>query len=538
MKTEGHPKRMTIKKRTHFGQGWVYAVVLFMCLAGAYLTTAAGRSTEAMSSAPVTYNTIIYVSPFGSDSNDGSSWSSAKATLAAALAALPNCTATDPKGNSWTFPCGQIEAYTGTMAISSPVTITSPFISIIGRGSASTQFTWNGSGCAITVNEDTDYGALFPGPTLRGFSINGTGDSNSNSCGLHYEGGSHPVLRDVTIDGFTSSGDSCLYGSPGMSVEERAVFEHLYLGNCTVAWLLQNTRSSFVTIGYGNFDMYIDVGPDQTGIESRGNGASADLRLMFSVFHVILNSDSPSSTCMALSNYSYWTDDTGVLRCDGPSQGIHIDNTSYLFFGGDFDSDSPFSVSNGGHLVIQETAQDPKTGYDALEEWEKATANHPGTGPNWAMMGQYWNGNTSTTDEWKFQQVPSQDASDLTVQHTAGPKTARFDVPELGVIPGGVFGGYQTNIVAQNGGDYTFTLPAASGIAALSGANGVSAGTITLSGGSGSHMFGKSYSAAPVCTATDTSSASPVKVTSTLTAVYATGADSDVINWICAPAAN
>jgi hypothetical protein len=520
---------------------WRWAAVLLLGLASVPTLTGVALGAEragAGSSGSPTYDPIIYVSPLGSDSNDGFSWTTAKATLANALVALPNCTVVDVKGKSWTLPCGQIEIDTGTLAIGSPVTITSPLISIIGRGSASTQLTWSGAGCAITVDSGNGNAITLPGPTFQGLSIDGTGNANTNSCGLHYQDSSHLVLRDMTISNFSASGDSCLYATPGASFAERVVLEHLFLGNCKVGWLLESTKSTFTTFGYGNFDLYINTEANQTGVKSVGSSSSADLRLKFSVFHIIVNSDDPSSTCASLTHYSHWADDTGVFRCDGPSHGFEVDDTSYFYFGGDLANDGGTSVANGGHLVVWETAQDSTTGYDRIIEGEKATADHPGTGPTWSMAGAYWDGNASRRDEWKFQQVPSQGASDLTVQHIAGPDGARFDVPGLGIFSGKFFGSPMTTIVAQKGGFYTFTLPAASGTAELAGANGVSSGTVLIRGGSGSHTFAAAYSTSPVCTATDMTSAAPVKVASAPTTVSVTGSEGDTVAWICAPATN
>lgn len=73
---------------------------------------------------------------------------------------------------------------------------------------------------------------------------------------------------------------------------------------------------------------------------------------------------------------------------------------------------------------------------------------------------------------------------------------------------------------------------------ALSGADGVSAGTVTLAAGAGSHTFTTGYLAAPVCTASDQTAANPVKVTSSTTAVTLAGTTTDVVTWICSPAAN
>jgi hypothetical protein len=516
----------------------VYAalLLLWICICGALC----GCSAGAQGLGPLPGYAAIYVSSYGSDANDGLSWGTAKATLAAGLAALPHCSGADVKGTAYTLPCGQIRVAAGTLAINSAVTIASPLVSVIGMGSASSHLTWAGAGCAITVSVNSASSALLPGPTFQGISIDGNRNANANSCGLYYTKGSHLTLRDVTISNFTASSDSCLYGTTSApSSEERAVFEHVFLGNCTVGWLLENAEQTWDTIGYGFFDLYINVEAGQTGISSRGNGQGAELRLFFSVFHLIVNIDDPSGTCATFSNYSLWSDDTGVFRCDGPSRGIRIDNTSHLYFGGDLDSDGGQAVANGGHLVIQEIGQDPITGNDGLIEWEAATSTNPGTGPHWDMQGQYWNGTASAADIWDFEQVPSENGSSLVLQHRAGPTTAQFATPTLAILaaPNG-YGGYNNTLSAAGGGYYQNALPAANGTLVSQGADGISAGTISMLGGTGSHTFATPYSAAPVCTATDTTSASPVMATSTTTTVSATGTGNDVVAWTCTPPAN
>jgi hypothetical protein len=492
---------------------------------------------------PLPGYSAIYVSSYGSDSNNGLSWGTAKATLADALRVLPHCATTDARGVPYVLPCGKIEVAAGTLNVNSAVVITSPLISVVGRGSSSTHLTWSGGGCAVSVNVGSValpvLGLVLPGPTFQGFSLDGVGNTNAGACGLYYTNGSHIVLRDVVISDFTASSDSCLYGATGPGSAERAVFEHVYLGNCNVGWMLQNTEASFRTIGYGDFDLYIDVGARQTGIVSVGNGQNADLRLTFSLFHVTVNGSDKSSICATLSNYSYWSDNVGVFRCDGPSSGIQIDATSYMYFGGDLDSDGGQAVANGGHLVLQETSQDPFTGNNGLIEYEQATPTEPGTGPHWDMQGQYWNSDASAADIWDFQQVPSQNSSDLVLQHVAGPADARFVTPTLEILasPSG-FGGYSSTLSTPGTAYYHNTLPAASGPLVVQGADGISAGTIAMLGGTGSHTFGTPYASAPVCTGTDTTIAAAVAIASTTTTVSVAGTGSDVIAWICTPAAN
>ena len=82
------------------------------------------------------------------------------------------------------------------------------------------------------------------------------------------------------------------------------------------------------------------------------------------------------------------------------------------------------------------------------------------------------------------------------------------------------------------------TLEQSSQAIVLAGTNGLSAGTITLAAGAGSHTFSTAYSAAPICVAADTTAAAAVHVTSSTTAVTVAGTGTDVIAWQCSPAVN
>lgn len=85
----------------------------------------------------------------------------------------------------------------------------------------------------------------------------------------------------------------------------------------------------------------------------------------------------------------------------------------------------------------------------------------------------------------------------------------------------------------------TITVPTqANGTMAILGKNGISSGSITMSRGTGSHTFTASYTAVPVCTATDTTSAAAVKITGSMMSVTVTGTGADMIDWICVPATN
>ena len=493
---------------------------------------------------PLPGYTTLYVSAYGSDSNDGLSWGTAKATINAALSALPVCTTVDAKGNPVTVKCGKIYLAAGTLNIASVTTISSPLVSLTGQGSTATHLSWTGAGCGIVA--DGSAGIVAAGPTFQGFSVDGTGNVNAESCGIEYTNNAHILLRDIMVTSYTAVNDSCLFGLTGASIIERTVMEHVYLGNCTVGWSLLNDDANgrFSTANYGDIDLYINVEANQTGIKSVGDGSAQPIFVSQSLFHILVNLDSPSSACANLSNFSQWFDNAGIIRCDGAvgASGFTLDSTSQFIFDGDFTSTGgPDRVANGGLFIVRNMAAQPSSDFPTLMGQEEAsTASATGEGFTYYLAGTYWNGSASSLDRWKVQLLPSSTESDLIWSHPTGPSLARFNfVGNTCIYPeGGGFGGSSNCLVSPGSGFLTNTLPSASGTLALQGSDGISAGTITLFGGNGSHSFVTAYSSPPVCTATDTTSVNSVKVSSTTTIVNFTGTGSDVIAWTCSPAVN
>jgi hypothetical protein len=296
---------------------------------------------------------IRFVSSSGNDSNDGLSWVTAKATLTGALLALGTCSTHDVKGRSFVMRCDTVNVGAGRFAIpDGGITIKSPGASIRGQGPGVTRFTYSGTGAAITENQypGTTTAGDTPGGLLAGFSIDGSGNTNKNTDGLVYEDLSEIQLSDVMISNFTAAGDACLHGDSGKHWDERVDMWAVWLGNCTVGWKLTNSSSDATTLGYGDYDLYINVESGQTGVVSVGNGKSAPLEVQYGLFHVVENLDTPSSSCMKLANYSQWSDNSGSWRCDGNgSSAFTIDAHSYFSFTGPVIADIGSSVAPGGY---------------------------------------------------------------------------------------------------------------------------------------------------------------------------------------------
>jgi hypothetical protein len=294
-----------------------------------------------------------FVSSSGNDSNDGLGWGTAKATLTGALAALGSCSTHDVKGRPFVMRCGIVNVGAGRFAIpDGGITIDSPGVSIRGQGAAVTRFTYSGTGAAIREKQypGTRAAGAVPGGMLTGFVIDGSGDTNANVDGLLYQDLSEIQLNDVMIANFAASGDSCLHGDSGTHWEERVDMWQVWLGNCTVGWKLTNSSSSNTTLGYGIYDLYINVDSGQTGVLSVGKGASATLAMTFSLFHVVVNLLN-RATCAEFTNYSRWGWNSGMWRCDGGGSSSHafiVDSTSSFSLSGPAIADAHSSIASGG----------------------------------------------------------------------------------------------------------------------------------------------------------------------------------------------
>lgn len=121
---------------------------------------------------------MVYVHPGGNDANDGLSWGSAKATLAAAVAALPGRSGTVLMA-AGTFPLG---VNTLWLTTDGTATGTPSKIRLIGAGTDQTIVTYTGTGVAISAGTSVNLpGGAF---VARDFAVDGAG-SGASSRGLY-----------------------------------------------------------------------------------------------------------------------------------------------------------------------------------------------------------------------------------------------------------------------------------------------------------------------------------------------------------------
>lgn len=424
-----------MKRRSSF---WIFVSII--CLL--YITPLSGQAMK-----PTRSDGIQFVTANGSDSNDGLSWGTAKATIAAAVAALPT---------SNSMPYGTIHVGAGIYAVSSPLTVASQQVRIMGVAEQRTRIdcTFTTSGACLTF-----------APTSPNF--------NDNDGGLY----------NLTV---------WLNGNPNQTAVRTIDFangftmKHVWLreppssdGVGSIGWLATNDGASTLTQTERSYLSavwlaHFDVGIEGQDTASRGTHDSFEHGMWHDVRWNLAN----GQTAVELRN-DVNLDGTVITGTVNPN-------------------------GNRGMTIFDEAG----TGVGAVSA--RIFIDGAGIGVTGASVAPGGN----------FQVLGG------FVSVGGGGK-----LPTL-------CSGSGTCIFSRDGGQVYFYSSSGIHLTSQNNAPLLSAGEVKLTNGSARHVFATAYRTAPVCTATDTMAGSVVQVTSSTAAVRIAGHGSDVIAWICTPAAN
>lgn len=413
----------------------------------------------ALSPEPLPGYVTIYVSVYGSDSNDGTGWGSAKRTIAGALLAC----------SSYKVDC-HITIAPGTYTFSSTLQlpINSQMASCVIEGSSSAGAQGTGSGLlfdqGITLLEYTGAGVAIDqtftnsnyqnalGCSIRDLDIDGA-KAGSGATGIRFGGTVGFRLSRVQVSNFSGPGDVGVevYNAESGLFTEQWNFELLRISNDATGVEFTGGPDASPDFGHGFGNFIWNEFSNQTGISlSRGDIYDSVL---------INNGNFAGNSC------------NGVVAHEGSSAG---DGNTWIYWGAENDGNcTRFTAADGSILDFS--------------------------------------GMATGSGHWK-------DSGKVIVE---GNNSGLWGFPNLSIGSG--------SMMKSTG---------AGGTMASMGPNGISAGTLTLFEGSASHTFAFPYSEAPVCTASDMSSTTAVRVKATATAVYIQGNGSDVVSWSCSPAVN
>lgn len=467
---------------------------------------------------PPSSDGIQYVSPKGSDSNNGLSWGTAKATLEGAVAAI---NATRDGGRIYVAP--------GNFSWSNTVTLSKPVRLECAPGKA-THFTYTGtSGAAIKIA----WGAGKDGAGVFGCYFTGSGADTSASAIQISDSSSYvsgAVIENVFMGAHNtrSSGFGTGIDMPTNSRET----QNIQIVNTTLLSLGTGVKAygEQINIRGGSISecaTSVNVQTDNTEVTSVGTSYDTDTEAYIVVHGGIFTSlgdhyeTNPASLTGAgfIENGGRVTLVGGTMMDDlrSGTQPTFISNTGstgFLFVLGT-------TAWSGGQAVSYLAIPPPSGSVDGVIGFDNLMSDT--RTPQWPSSGHIGAGRLTV--------IPS---------HTHGVSYAPHFFYNQTLEFGGYNGSHNMATLDAHAlkGNYTYTFPNSGGQLALSGPNGVSAGTIKMDGGRGLHRFVRSYSSAPVCVASDATSGTAVKVDSTTDVISVTGNGSDTVSWVCTPVAN
>ena len=473
--------------------------------------TASGIPTSITSNCtiggPSASDGIQFVSPDGNASNDGLSWGTAVwgTDVGAALnTAYANLPATG--GTIYVASTGGAGA---THALfSTPIVFgtSGKTVSVIGVGENATVLEWTPlTGTAMTVSavgSSNNSNGKFEGFSL----IAQTDTSSQASIGLSItaEGVGKTIWSRVYINGFQTN-----WSDGGYDTE------------------LINSGSFYCSAASGSIGFVTTSTADDTHI-TNGEFEACNTLISNGNSNPIWDSGTVLAGGFAGENAptnTWVANGTGLFSCV-ECHWYNNGATTALWF------------TNGGGSVIVQNSR-----FEDGESTGSSTSYATQSGGSTLLLGDLLYSNGHTVSEFV-------DVSGGGISSTLLDNVSPTEIPAL--YSGDLAGAFATSIVSTGNpnnyvsGDATkiatggpqVELEDAGGPPALSGANGVSSGTIVLVSGSGSHTFTTAYSSAPVCVATDQTAPNSTTANATTTTVSVTGTGTDHISWICTPAIN
>jgi hypothetical protein len=294
---------------------------------------------------PATSNAIQYVTTTGNDANDGLSWGTAKATIQAAVNALP----TTPDGSTSGVVYVAAGTYTFSTGIVLPASHTHDAISIIGVPGGGPEspnalvqggviLNYTGSGAAITQLVTQRSNVIDTAGAIRDLVIDGTGSTGS-AIGIHFGGMLNMEISNVKISNFAGAGQAGIVvenvdSSSGPTFTERGHLRNVMFENDNIGVYFKSSTSTQSSFGHWSDNtIYFDLYTSQTGIVIGGDGGGS-----------VYGGD--------------WTFNGNFTNNTGPATFLSIDGVSnflgYINFfcesGGS--SNTRFSIASGGVIKV------------------------------------------------------------------------------------------------------------------------------------------------------------------------------------------
>lgn len=270
--------------------------------------------------------------------------------IKSAVAAMSGCTSNYSYNH-----CGILFFPPGKYKVSSPITINSPYVKVVGATPFSTEIEYTGSsGCAIEWTADPFNANEFASATggIHSLSIDGA-RAGAGTCGLRTYDIVGVHISNVLIRRFNKSGSVGWLDEAVKNFCERYVVDSLQLSDNTTGWKMEG-KGSFSTFGYGTFHVWVN--PQASGqvgvwLDNKANLAFANLFLIENMAN--------GTTGISLTNASEILQTLLNVHMEGTNVvGLSVDRSSWVKATGIFDELGSFSDRSNIRGVARITTTD------------------------------------------------------------------------------------------------------------------------------------------------------------------------------------
>ena len=235
--------------------------------------------------------------------------------IMSAMAALPRTAG---------LPSGSIEILPGSYVQSTPVVVTSPLVSITGRGAASavqircspalgSTPCWSISTVPFSVMRAGHFG---------GFTLNGPGPYVSGAVGIEAGGITSAVFRDLVVQRFTGLGSvGMLWINPPGTWSERTVLDGVHLNGNAIGLRFADPHGAADYFYWDVQDLQLNVPSDGIGIDLEN-----DSQVIGGFWKVVANTDvdGGTATVFLVNGTSLFGSDSGFTGSSPLVNTVHI----------------------------------------------------------------------------------------------------------------------------------------------------------------------------------------------------------------------
>jgi hypothetical protein len=309
---------------------------------------------------PAVSNAIEYVTTTGNDANDGLSWGSAKATIQAAVNALP----LTPDGSTSGIVYVAAGTYTFSTGIVLPASHLHDSISIIGVPGYGTEapsesvqggtiLNYTGSGAAISQVVASFANEADLAGSIRDIVINGA-NATGSAIGIKFGGMLNMDIRNVSIANFSGAGQIGIQvdniSTGGAVFTERYHFPNVSFENDNIGLQFKTESGGGASFAHSSGNIiYFDLYNGQTGISVVGGAVVTDGDWSFN------GNFTGTSTFMSVDGTSAFKGAMNFLCEATPGSSVtrfSVASGGQVVLDGNFQPNGTFTDANSGTLLL------------------------------------------------------------------------------------------------------------------------------------------------------------------------------------------